>query len=192
MCSFIQRNCFSCPQNIIQSRTNGTFYPVSHMVTSSSLQSSIISRLSQLKKRQGGGSSRRFASQRNTFLLDDIHLASRMTLGDESYENAKHLVMADVTSLTETMSMIAEHQALPDIARDHVHSLKGVRWLVTSTGVGAKKLPMKLLRQLNIVPFFPLSDHGLEYVTQKRLLSWTNKFNLEVDERNTALCKVEH
>ena len=196
---------------MIQSRTTSTtVYQISHMMTSSSLHSSIIARLLQLKRRQGpGGVSKRTISQRNTFLIDDLHLASKITLpesNNSSFDvannsnkecfdvannsNKECFDDSEVSSIIEMFSMIAEHKIIPDTTRDYIHSLKGIRLLATSTSIGTRKLSLKILRHFNAVPFFPLSNHSLQYVVRKRLSPWIRKFSFENEEKNEAICNV--
>ena len=185
---------------MIQSRTTSTtVYQISHMMTSSSLHSSIIARLSQLKRRQGpGGVSKRTMSQQNTFLIDDLHLASKITLpesNNSSFDvannsNKECFDDSEVSSIIEMFSMIAEHKIIPDTTRDYIHSLKGIRLLATSTSIGTRKLSLKILRHFNAVPFFPLSNHSLQYVVRKRLSPWIRKFSFENEEKNEAICNV--
>ena len=93
-------------------------------------------------------------------------------------------------SVTEAVSMIAEQKSLPDLYRDYVHTLKGVRLLATSTPVGTRKFCVKLLRQFSAVPFFPLSSESLNYVVQKKLSPWALKLALESEDINVALVGV--
>ena len=179
-------------QNLIQARTNSTVYPISHTLSSSSLQSSIITKLSQLRKRQGAGTSKKFVSQRNTFILEDLHLASNITMKETSNFDEDLFEVSDFSAIVEMLSMIIEHQRLLDRTRYYTHSLKGIRFLATSTDMGTRQLSMKVLRRFNAVPFLPLSDISMQHIVQRRVSSWVNRFHLETEESNEALCTVSH
>ncbi len=193
----------------MMTRTTSTIYPITHMTTSSSLQSSIITRLSLIKKRQGtSGISKKSISQRNTFLIDDLHLAknsfdvsnnSNKECFDMSNNSNKECFDVsnnsnkecfDVSPIIEMFSMIAEHKIIPDRTRNYNHSLKGIRILATSTSTGTRKLSLKLLSHFNAVSFFPLSNHSLEYIVHKKLSPWIHRFSFDTEEKNEAVCNV--
>lgn len=151
-----------------------TSLPITSSLTPANLQTAIISRLSQLKKRQG--SSKKSAIQRNTFLLDNLHLASHHPYTQQQGDLP---ISSNAIPIVQLVTYMAEHCLIPDLNRIYQHSINGIRLLGTATLNGVTKLTPSLLRHLIVVPFISVSNEGLCLIGQQKLQPWLQKFPLE-------------
>ena len=165
---------------------------MSPTLTPSHLQSFIISRLSQLRKRQGN--SKKLYTQKAIFFLDDLHMTSPFLAANAmTRNNAKEaLFMHCPIPVMELVKDMLENGQLHDTSRNYQHSLSSVQLLASSTPNGIHRLPVKLLRQFRVVPFFPLSADGLCKIVQHKLFPWLQTFPLESVENTKTLSWVSN
>ena len=179
-------------QKYIQQRMSATILPISSSLAPLSLQSSVLSRLAQLHKRQTSSSKK--TSQRTTFILDDLHHSSltpyppreEETEGDD-WSNLSPFIYSPLVHL---VSHLAEHKTIHDEDRDFTHSLPGLRLVASCSIDGVRDLSLSLLRHLRPVPFISPSSEGLCHIVQSRLVGLVKLFPLENIEKATTLANV--
>ena len=173
---------------------SATLVPISSSLTPMSLQSSLLSRISQLRKRQT--SSKKASNQRSMFILDDLHLASLFpylptSKKDEDKSNWSNSLSSDLHApLINLVSHLAEHKTLHDDKRGYTHSLSSLRLVGTCTTDGVKDLSLSLLRQMRPVPFISISNEGLHLILQQRIMTLVKRLPVESVEKAKVLVNV--
>uniref|UniRef100_A0A1X7TIU7 AAA+ ATPase domain-containing protein n=2 Tax=Amphimedon queenslandica TaxID=400682 RepID=A0A1X7TIU7_AMPQE len=176
-------------KKFIQPRMSATLVPISSSLTPLSLQSTLLSRIAQLRKRQTN--SKKTSNQRRTFILDDLHLASLFPYlpGKDEDEGNWCDSFSSYTHppLINLVSHLAEHKTLHDEERDYTHSLPSLRLVGTCTTDGVQDLSLSLLRWMRPVPFISVSNEGLHLILQQRIMTLVKKLPVESMEKATLL-----
>ena len=171
---------------------SATLVPISSSLTPLSLQSTLLSRIAQLRKRQT--SSKKTSNQRSTFILDDLHLASLFPYlpgKDEDEDNwSDSLSSYTHPPLINLVSHLAEHKTLHDEERGYTHTLASLRLVGTCTTDGVKDLSLSLLRWMRPVPFISVSNEGLHLILQQRIMTLVKRLPVESIEKAKVLVDV--
>lgn len=146
-------------------------FQIASSLSSSTLQSSILSRFNQLKKRQTTATKKSPLVQRATYIFDDIHLASSI------FEH-KFKASPSFSPIVHLLSHVAEYGTLYEGYRSYPHSLTGVRLVGTCTLSGVINLNPSLLRHMSVVPFISLSNEGLIHILTLLLVPMINRLSI--------------
>lgn len=157
--------------------------PITHMLTPSQLQSALLSQLAQTDKRAGqrfAGGSRKAVTQRQTFYLDDLHLAATSSRpnGDP------------ISPVLKLVTFAASQKALADTARNFRHDLHGVRFLASCTPDTLPSMFPLLGSVFAPVPLLPLSDEALHRMFSRSIQLWLQQFPTESVGDQEALSEV--